>query len=88
MSNARSGPPLFTVVVFWAFVFGGLAFGVIFVGNWRVLAARMNAETPTGAPPPVVKLGAGPVSVNVPSALTGAGRAKSPCCGCSACDVI
>src|SRR5689334_14415874 len=62
-----AGPPLFTVVVFWAFVLGGLAFGAIFVGNWRVLAARVEAAPrAAGAPPPSVRLGAGPVSVTLP----------------------
>jgi LCP family protein required for cell wall assembly len=66
MSNGRSGPPLFTVVAFWAFVVGGLAFGGIFVGNWRVLNARQTTARQAGAPPPVVTLAAGPVSVVVP----------------------
>jgi polyisoprenyl-teichoic acid--peptidoglycan teichoic acid transferase len=66
MSNGRSGPPLFTVVAFWAFVVGGLVFGGIFVGNWRILNARTTAARQVGAPPPVVTLAAGPVSVVVP----------------------
>jgi LCP family protein required for cell wall assembly len=67
MSHGRSGPPLFTVVVFWAFVLGGLVFGAIFVGNWRVLAARVDAAPRApGAPPPAVRLAAGPVSVTLP----------------------
>jgi len=69
MSTSRGGPPLFTIVCFWAFVIGGLAFGVIFVGNWRVLSARVEQTRPVGAPPAVVKLGAGPVSVSVPMAI-------------------
>src|SRR6478672_11502109 len=66
MSNGRSGPPLFTVVAFWAFVVGGLVFGGVFVGNWRVLNARTTAARQAGTPPPVVTLAAGPVSVIVP----------------------
>jgi polyisoprenyl-teichoic acid--peptidoglycan teichoic acid transferase len=67
MSNGRAGPPLFTILVFWAFVLGGLVFGAIFVGNWRVLAARVEATPrPVGAPPPSVRLAAGPVSVTLP----------------------
>ncbi len=66
MSNGRSGPPLFTVIAFWAFVLGGLAFGGVFVGNWRVLNARTTAARQAGTPPPVVTLAAGPVSVMVP----------------------
>src|SRR5690242_16962149 len=73
MSNGRAGPPLFTVLTFWAFVVGGLVFGVIFVGNWRVLAARMDAAPrAAGAPPPGVRLGAGPVSVTLPVSVSGA----------------
>jgi polyisoprenyl-teichoic acid--peptidoglycan teichoic acid transferase len=64
----RSGPPLFTVAVFWAFVLGGLAFGGIFLANWRTLGARA-AERPPGAPPSVVTVGAGPVSVKVPVSI-------------------
>ena len=64
----RSGPPLFTVAVFWAFVIGGLAFGGIFLANWRTLEAR-TAERPPGAPPNVVTVGAGPVSVKVPVSI-------------------
>ena len=64
----RSGPPLFTVAVFWAFVLGGLAFGGIFLANWRTLGTRA-AERPPGAPPNVVTVGAGPVSVKVPMSI-------------------
>src|SRR5438874_11575274 len=64
----RSGPPLFTVAVFWAFVLGGLAFGGIFLANWRTLGTRA-AERPPGAPPSVVTVGAGPVSVTVPMSI-------------------
>jgi LCP family protein required for cell wall assembly len=64
----RSGPPLFTVAVFWAFVVGGLAFGGIFLENWRTLEARA-AGRPPGAPPSVVTVGAGPVSVKVPVSI-------------------
>jgi LCP family protein required for cell wall assembly len=70
MNTGRGGPPLFTIVAFWAFVVGGLAFGVIFVGNWRALSARANSERSAGAPPAVVKLGAGPVSVSVPVTIS------------------
>jgi LCP family protein required for cell wall assembly len=66
MSKGRSRPPLFTDVAFWAFILGGLAFGGIFVANWRVLNARTTAARQVGAPPPVVTLAAGPVSVVVP----------------------
>lgn len=66
-AELRAGPPLFTVVVFWAFVLGGLVFGAIFVGNWRVLGTRVQAAPrAAGAPPPSVRLGAGPVSVSLP----------------------
>src|SRR6266851_3912492 len=61
----RSGPTLFTVAVFWAFVLGGLVFGGVFLANWRALGARA-AERPADAPPSVVTVGAGPVSVRVP----------------------
>ena len=71
MTPTRSGPPLFTIMAFWAFVVGGLVFGGIFVGNWRTLSARMNAQREPGAPPPVVMLGAGPVSVTVPVTISG-----------------
>src|SRR5947209_8553262 len=64
----RSGPPLFTVAVFWAFVLGGLAFGGIFLANWRTLGTRA-AERPPGAPPNIVTVGAGPVSVKVPMSI-------------------
>lgn len=68
MMSGRSGPPWFTVLAFWAFVLGGLAFGVVFVGNVRVMSAHLSASRQPGAPPSpsVVTLGAGPVSVTVP----------------------
>ncbi len=66
MSNGRSGPPLFTVVAFWAFVLGGLTFGGIFIGNWRVLNARATAARQAGATEPVVTLAGGPMSVLMP----------------------
>jgi LCP family protein required for cell wall assembly len=67
MSNGKAGPPLFTVIAFWAFVLGGLVFGAIFVGNWRVLATRVDeAPRAPGTPPPAVRLAAGPVSVTLP----------------------
>jgi LCP family protein required for cell wall assembly len=70
MSDGRSGPPLFTIFAFWAFVLGGLVFGGVFVANWRVLNARTTAARQVGAPPPVVTLGAGPVSVVVPVSVS------------------
>ncbi len=70
MTPTRSGPPLFTVFAFWAFVVGGLVFGGIFLSNWRTLSTRMDAQREPGAPPPVVMLGAGPVSVTVPVTLS------------------
>ncbi len=70
MTTPRSGPPLFTVIVFWVFVAGGLVFGGIFVSNWRTLSARMNAQREPGQPPPVVMLGAGPVTVTVPVTIS------------------
>src|SRR5579864_6976466 len=70
MTPGRSGPPLFTVIAFWAFVVGGLVFGGVFVSNWRTLSTRMNAQREPGAPPPVVMLGAGPVSVTVPVTIS------------------
>src|SRR4051794_41121182 len=66
MSLGRSGPPLFAVCVFWAFVLGGLAFGMVFVSNWRAIATRVNAAHETGAPSAVVTLGAGPMTLSVP----------------------
>ncbi|MBV9579642.1 MAG: LCP family protein [Chloroflexi bacterium] len=66
MSNDRPGPPLFTVVAFWAFVLGGLVFGGVFISNWRVLNARAAAtRQSSAAPPQVVTLGGGAVSVTV-----------------------
>src|SRR5947207_13916871 len=60
----RSGPPLFAVAAFWAFVLGGVAFGVIFVANWRALAARTSDRpgTSTG----IMTVGAGPMTLTVP----------------------
>ena len=72
----RPGPPLFAVAAFWAFVLGGLAFGGIFVANWRALGARA-IEHPIAAPQNVVTVGAGPVSVSVPVGLS-SGPIKSP----------
>jgi LCP family protein required for cell wall assembly len=69
-NSHRHGPPLFAVLTFWAFVLGGIAFAVVFVDNWRLLATR-TAQQPVGVPAPkVVTVGAGPVSVNVPVAIT------------------
>jgi LCP family protein required for cell wall assembly len=55
-------------VVFWAFVLGGLVFGAIFVGNWRVLSTRIETapRASGGGQPSAVRLGAGPVSVTLP----------------------
>lgn len=61
--RVRSGPPLFAIVTFWAFVLGGLAFGVVFVMNWRTLGAQVAQGS---QPPPMVSVGAGPMTVNVP----------------------
>ena len=60
----RSGPPVFAVAAFWAFVLGGAVFGVMFVANWRALAAHLNDRP--GPPSRVVTVGAGPMSVTVP----------------------
>jgi LCP family protein required for cell wall assembly len=56
--RASSGPPLFAVGAFWAFVVGGLVFGAIFLANWRALGQR---EEPTQ-----VVMAAGPVKVTMP----------------------
>jgi LCP family protein required for cell wall assembly len=61
----RAGPPLFAVAAFCAFVVGGIAFGGVFVANWRALSAHA-VQRPEIAPGGVVKVGAGPVSVPVP----------------------
>jgi LCP family protein required for cell wall assembly len=63
-SAGRSGPPVFAVAAFWAFVLGGVAFGVMFVANWRALSTRPSNRP--GAPTGVVTVGAGPMSVTVP----------------------
>ena len=65
----RSGPPFFAVVAFWAFVLGGVVFGGVFVANWRALGAR-TADAPISAPPNVVTVAAGPVSVSVPMSVS------------------
>lgn len=52
-------PPLFAVAAFWAFVLGGIAFGGLFVANWRAIGDRPR-------PPRNVVVNAGPVSVSVP----------------------
>jgi len=67
---------VFAVAAFWAFVLGGIAFGVVFVANWRVLGAR-SAERPDGSPS-VVTVGAGPVSVTVPVAIKPPAVVSSP----------
>jgi LCP family protein required for cell wall assembly len=67
VSRDRSSPPLFTLVAFWAFVLGGLAFGAVFIVNWRAISARVSsAAAEPGASPGMVQVGAGPVSVKVP----------------------
>jgi LCP family protein required for cell wall assembly len=58
---------VFAVAAFWAFVLGGVAFGVMFVANWRTLAARPNDQP--GVPNGVVTVGAGPMLVTVPVAI-------------------
>src|ERR1700716_157865 len=60
----RSGPPLFAVAAFWAFVLGGVVFGVMFIANWRALAAR-TSDRP-GVATGVMTVGAGSMSVTVP----------------------
>src|ERR1700674_3945634 len=64
----RSHPPVFAVAAFWAFVFGGIAFGVVFVVNWRALGTRTSDQP--GGSPNVVTVAAGPVSVTVPVNVT------------------
>lgn len=64
----RSHPPVFAVAAFWAFVLGGVAFGVVFVANWRALGAR-TSDRPGGSPS-VVTVAAGPVSLTVPVNVT------------------
>ena len=39
---ARSGPPLFAVITFWAFVLGGVVFAGVFITNWRLLAVHSS----------------------------------------------
>ncbi|HEX8968875.1 MAG TPA: hypothetical protein VF937_13395, partial [Chloroflexota bacterium] len=80
----RSGPPLFAVAAFWAFVLGGFAFGALFVVNWRVLGARV-ADLRQAGQSPLVTMGAGPVSMSVPVGIggqanpsTGSGRPTGP----------
>jgi polyisoprenyl-teichoic acid--peptidoglycan teichoic acid transferase len=64
-SPGHSGPPLFALAAFWAFVVGGIAFGVMFVANWRALGTHPAVRQA----PDVVTVAAGPVSVNVPVAI-------------------
>jgi LCP family protein required for cell wall assembly len=52
------------VATFWVFVLGGIAFGVVFIANWRTLGMRV-IERPDMVPN-VVTVGAGPVSMSVP----------------------
>jgi LCP family protein required for cell wall assembly len=63
-SPGRSGPPVFAVAAFWAFVLGGMAFGVMFVANWRALASRSGDRL--GAQTGIMSVGAGPMTVTVP----------------------
>jgi LCP family protein required for cell wall assembly len=72
-SVGRSGPPLFAVAAFWAFVLGGLVFGGVFVANWRALSA-MSAGQPAASPPSMVTVAAGPVSVSVPMSIPSSPR--------------
>jgi polyisoprenyl-teichoic acid--peptidoglycan teichoic acid transferase len=67
-SPGRSGPPLFAVGAFWAFVLGGIAFGIVFLANWRALESRV-VERP-GLQQNVVTVGAGPMSVTVPVSIS------------------
>lgn len=72
----RSQPPIFAVAAFWAFVLGGVAFGVVFLANWRALSARPTDRL--GAAPNVVTVGAGPVSVSVPVTASKPAPASNP----------
>jgi LCP family protein required for cell wall assembly len=54
-----------------------LAFGLIFIANWRALNA-LNADRRPGASPPVVTLAAGPVSVTVPVSANPVAAAPAP----------
>jgi LCP family protein required for cell wall assembly len=56
---------VFAVGAFWAFVLGGLAFGLVFIDNWHSLGAR-TVEQPAGTVPNSVTVGAGPMKVTVP----------------------
>src|ERR1700681_2629916 len=67
-ASGRSHPPVFAVAAFWMFVLGGVAFGVVFVANWRALGAR-TSDSPGGSPS-VVTVAAGPVSLTVPVNVT------------------
>jgi LCP family protein required for cell wall assembly len=65
--TSPEGPPLFAVFAFWAFVLGGLAFGGLFLANWRALGERPHTVV------------AGPVSVPIrlpaPPAVSGPAHA-------------
>src|SRR5438132_5910364 len=78
MSGTRPNPPVFTVIVFWAFVVGGLAFGAIFLVNWRAISTRMNASRQPGAPPAMMTVGAGPVMLRVPVSMPSVPIAAAP----------
>lgn len=56
---------------------GGLAFGGVFVSNWRALGAR-TADRPLSVPPNVVTVAAGPVSVTVPVSIAMGVRPPGP----------
>src|SRR5438046_3055291 len=72
----RSHPPVFAIAAFWAFVLGGIAFGLVFVANWRALGARPS-ERPNGAPKGGM-VGRGPVSVRVPVTISRPAPASNP----------
>ena len=68
---ARAGPPLFAVAAFWAFVIGGLAFGGLFILNWRALGDRPQ-------PPKTMVVSAGPVTVSMPVTIAQPTPAAQP----------
>jgi LCP family protein required for cell wall assembly len=67
-ASGRSHPPVFAVAAFCAFVLGGIAFGAVFVANWRALGARPS-DRPDGSPN-IVTVAAGPVSMTVPVTIS------------------
>ncbi len=44
-AGPAAGPPLFAVLAFWAFVLGGLAFGGLFLANWKLLLLQQPDVT-------------------------------------------